>query len=150
MNKYTDFLNKLNLPTKEEFNDFIDELPPYEELSDDFEYNPYYDSLEVKIFDFGVLKNFHGCRVYNIKIDEKVVYIDGIDSLEQLNELQDILTAARWTLGNYEDELEYWTQTDELISNSEKSLLLNELGKIVTTEQLKQIIENVNKIRLAH
>lgn len=145
-NKYSDFLKKLKLPLEEEFNELIEQLPPYEELSDNLEFNPEWDNLDETIFNYGVLGDkYFDCWANVISLEEKTVVINDINSPEDLEEINNMLKAAGWTLENYEKDVEYWKeQASQEKIDAEKQNLLDEL-KELTLNQLKEIIENVNK-----
>lgn len=147
MSKYSDFLKKLKLPSEEEFNKLIEQLPPYEELSEDFEFDPDWDDLNQKLFDWGVLGDkYRGCWTDEVNLEEKKVVISDIDSFEDLNEINDMLKSAGWTLENYDEDLEYWNEqaTQEKL-DAEKQQLLDKLRDFATLDQLKEFVKNVNK-----
>lgn len=107
---YNDFLSKLNIPSEEEFNDIIRSLPPFDNLDEDFEYDPRWDNLPEQLFYFGVLSPFPSCWVDKLDFENKTVIVQDIRNIEELNKINNLLTSSGWTLSNYEEDKEFFEE----------------------------------------
>lgn len=140
---YNDFLNKLNIPSEEEFNEIIENIPPFEKLSDDFDFDSNWDNLVEQLFNYGVLGDeIPYAYADNIDYENKSVYIRDLENLEELEKINKILIDAGWTLKNYEDDKKFFEA--EEFSEKEKEELLKELRNSASIEQLKEFVKNVN------
>lgn len=145
---YEYFLNKLNLPTMEEFDEIINNIPSFDELNDSFEYDPEYDNLPEQLINYGVLNDFNYTYVEDCDYDNKKIEIGDIANLAELNEINDLFKSYGWTMINYDNDLEYFLkQESEKNSEYEKQILLNKLDEIATIEQLKMFLENVKQTK---
>lgn len=145
---YEYFLNKLNLPTMEEFDEIINNIPSFDELNDSFEYDPEYDNLPEQLINHGVLNDFNYTYVEDCDYDNKKIEIGDIANLAELNEINDLFKSYGWTMINYDNDLEYFLkQESEKNSEYEKQILLNKLDEIATIEQLKMFLENVKQTK---
>ena len=144
---YKDFLDKVNIPSEEEFNEIISNIPPFEELSAEFEFDPQWDNLAEQLFNYGVLGDtFSHAYVDSFDYDDKSTYIQDLEDLEELNKVNEILTSAGWTLRNYEEDKKFFEEELAKEENdAKKEELLNELRNSASIEQLKEFVKNVNE-----
>lgn len=140
---YKDLLSKLNIPSEEEFNDLIKNLPPFDNLDEDFEYDFKYDDLAELLFSFGVLR-FFPCWIKEFDLENKTVEIQDISSLEELNKINDLLTSSGWTLSNYEEDKAFFgEEKTRTMIEIEKQQLLSKI-KDASMEQLREFAKNVD------
>ena len=137
---YNDFLSKLNIPSEEEFNDIIRNLPPFDNLDEDFEYDPRWDNLPEQLFCFGVLSPFPSCWVDELDFENKTVIVQDIRNIEELNKINDLLISSGWTLSNYEEDKAFFVED---MIEIEKQQLLSKI-KDTSIEQLREFAKNVN------
>ena len=144
---YNDFLSKINIPSEEEFNEIINNIPPFDELSDEFEFNPEWDNLAKQLFNYGVLGDTfsHAYVDDDFDYENKSTYIQDLEDLEELEKVNELLTSAGWTLENYEDDKRFFEEElskDKL--EAEKEELLKELRNSASVEQLRKFVKDVN------
>ena len=137
---YKQFLETTKFPSEEKFNNIIKELPSFDELNpNSVEFDPEYDDLEEWLFINGFL---YSLNYYNVlddfNFDSKEVIISGIESLEVLNELNEKLTSAGWTLVNYEEEKE---ELEELNFNRDKDIWWFKHKDKVSLEDLNKLLQ---------
>lgn len=139
MSTYKQFLKTTKFPSEEEFNETIEKLPPFDNLDpNSFQFDPEYDNLEEWLFVHGFL---YSLNIYNdfdyLDVDLKEVSISNLD-LEQLNELNERLISAGWTLTNYEEEKENF---EELNSNRKKAIWWALHQNEISLEDLEKLIQ---------
>ena len=144
---YNDFLDRLHIPSEKEFNEIIKNLPPFDELDVDFDYSPDYDDLYEKLFEYGFLSEYNCVYIGSMNYENKRVELGDIETLEELEDINNKLTAAGWTLVNYDEEKCY--QEEEAAKEkeqNERDYILNEIrNSNLTAQQIKEAYENYIK-----
>ena len=136
---YKQFLETTRFPSEEKFNNIIKELPSFDELNNSISFDPEYDDLEEWLFINGFLYSLNNYSdLDDFNFDSKEVAISEIESLETLNELNEKLTSAGWTLVNYEEEKE---ELEELNEDRNKNLWWYKHRDEVSLEDLEKLIQ---------
>lgn len=136
---YKQFLETIKFPSEEEFNNIIKELPSFDELNNSISFDPEYDDLEEWLFINGFLYSLNNYSdLDDFNFDSKEVAISEIESLETLNELNEKLTSAGWTLVNYEEEKE---ELEELNEDRNKNLWWYKHRDEISLEDLEKLIK---------
>lgn len=136
---YKQFLETTKFPSKEKFDNIIKELPSFDELNNSISFDPEYDDLEEWLFINGFLYSLNNYSdLDDFNFDSKEVAISEIESLETLNELNEKLTSAGWTLVNYEEEKE---ELEELNEDRNKYLWWYKHKDEVSLEDLNKLLQ---------
>ena len=141
---YKQFLETTSFPSEEEFNNIIKELPSFDfaDLQDSpVTFDPEYDDLTEWLLINGFLQsvNIYYYEDFDFNFDSKTITLrGGIENLETLNELNEKLISAGWTLTNYEEEKE---NLIELNSNRKKAIWWALHQDEVYLEDLEKLIQ---------
>lgn len=146
------FLNRVDLPTEEDFNNAIEILPPIKDFGKDVEYDPYYDSLEYVLFKYGVMNDINNNIIpETVDVCNRSITLDIWDNdypkecLESLNTFKESLEKYNWTISNYN---EIKKDLEELINEEKavdyKSELIDEIKKL-SIETLEKIVNDYKK-----
>lgn len=148
---YKEFLTHIKyLPSEEEFNNKIKDLPEPITPIEEFDYfNPEYDCLEEWIIYEGIGNEFNNLFINNIDLDNKTIEIDYYDNTENvLLKLNDYLSKFGWSILDFEDIKNQVEIDKENEKDSErKTYLLEELRDLVTIEQLENIVKEYDNKR---
>ena len=139
------------LPSEEEFNNRIKDLPEPITPIEEFDYfNPDYDCLEEWIIYGGVGNEFkNDLFIDSIDLDDKTVEIEYYNNTKDaLLKLKDYLDKFGWTILNFEDiENQIKIEEENKKSSERKTYLLEELRDLVTIEQLENIVKEYDNKR---
>lgn len=142
MTLYEQFLDYTNFPTEEKFNEVVDQLPYFDSFDSALEFDPTYDNLAEKLFEYGVLADYPYLWVDSFNFEDKEVSIADIEDLELLEEINNLLKESGWTLLYYEEAKK--TLSEESPEDERKKLLTSIECK-ATTEQLRDFYNSLNE-----
>lgn len=144
---YNYFLEKLNFPSEEKFNEVIKNLPSFDKLHDNIEFDPIYDNLWERLFEYGFLNDYPYVYIESMSYEEKRIKLGDIETLEELEDINNKLTAAGWTLVNYDEEKKYLEEKlNDESECEERDHILNEIrSSNLTNQQIKEAYENYIK-----
>ena len=148
---YKEFLTCIkHLPSEEEFNNKIKDLPEPITPVEEFDYFDLdYDCLEEWIIYEGIGNEFNNLFINSIDLDNKTIEIEYYDNTEDvLLKLNDYLGKFGWSILNFEDIKNQIKIDKENEKDSErKTYLLEELRDLVTIEQLENIVKEYDNKR---
>lgn len=139
MTKYEQFLKNLNPVLEEEFNKVINSLP-------EFDLNEiYYDSIitfdsDTLIYDAFdiILRKWDSVFTDDIDIPKKEVYLYDVESLKDLEEINELFSKYGWTIENYSEIKEGIIKS---IQKKEKDNIISKISEF-TIDELKNIIKD--------
>lgn len=141
MNKYEQYLRKVEVLSREEFNKIADLFPDVDINSIDV-YDYRCSSTEVaEAFATVYLEEFDCAWVKDIDIENKIINICDVQSLEDLRKIKEKF--SRWEIGNYKEllevveEIEYDNESNE--EYFEKCSILIPLIEKLSIEEVKEI-----------
>lgn len=139
MTKYEQFLKNLNPVLEEEFNKVINSLP-------EFDLNEiYYDSIitfdsDTLIYDAFdiILRKWDSVFTDDIDIPKKEVYLYDVESLKDLEEINELFSKYGWTIENYSEIKEGIIKS---IQKKEKDNIISKISEF-TIDELRNIIKD--------
>lgn len=139
MTKYEQFLKNLNPVLEEEFNKVINSLP-------EFDLNEiYYDSIitfdsDTLIYDAFdiILRKWNSVFTDDIDIPKKEVYLYDVESLKDLEEINELFSKYGWTIENYSEIKEGIIKS---IQKKEKDNIISKISEF-TIDELRNIIKD--------
>lgn len=141
MDKYEQFLKKVEVLSREEFNKIVDLFPDVNIDSLDM-YDRRSTPTEVaEAFATVYLEEFDYAWVKDIDIEHKIINICDVQSLEDLRKIKEKF--SRWEIGNYKElleavkEIEYDNESNE--EYFEKVRILSALANKLSIEEIKEI-----------
>ena len=141
MNKYEQYLKKVEVLSREEFNKIADLFPDVDINSIDV-YDYRCSPTEVaEAFATVYLEEFDYAWVKDIDIENKIINICDVQSLEDLRKIKEKF--SRWEIGNYKElleaveEIEYDNESNE--EYFKKVRILSALADKLSIEEVKEI-----------
>lgn len=141
MDKYEQFLKKVEVLSREEFNKIVDLFPDVNIDSLDM-YDYRCSPTEVaEAFATVYLEEFDYVWVKDIDIEHKIINICDVQSLEDLRKIKEKFSG--WEIGNYKElleaikEIEYDNESNE--EYFEKVRILSALANKLSIEEIKEI-----------
>ena len=137
--KYEQFLKNLNPILEDSFNEIINSLP-------EFDLNEiYYDSIitfdsDTLIYDAFdiILRKWDSVFTDDIDIPKKEVYLYDVESLKDLEEINELFSKYGWTIRNYSEIKEGIIKK---IQQKEKDNIISKISEF-TIDELRNIIKD--------
>lgn len=142
--KYKQYLKACGVISEEDFNKIIDSLPEFDiENVSILDYDIDINSFCESVIDH-ILSRWDYCYdCADVESENKTFYLDGVDSLENLEEINNYFKEnSTWTIENYDSLKKYLIETAPVLKeNTEKDNLLKIIKRSATTNDLLQIIK---------